>query len=307
LSNHIAASKRAAANGRNSESPALGYSLGLLGVVIFGSTLPVTAIALQSFEPAFITFARATIASVIAAIVLLALRRPLPKAYVPQLMAGGFFTVFGFPLLMAIALKTVPASHGGVVLGVLPLLTAVFAALLAGERLPKLFWACACLGAVLVIAFSLRDSPDLSLSVGDIWLLAAAIAASLGYVIYGRLSRHMPAWETISWAMVLTAPGSIAVMLWSAEPALWPVEFKPWLAILFLGLMSQYLGFFAWNAGLALGGIARVGQVQLLQTFVTIGLSAWLLSETISHETLAFAVAVGFVVWLGSRAKARQV
>lgn len=284
--------------------PGLGYALGLIGIVIFGSTLPVTALALQHFPPAFITFGRASAAALVAGILLAALRRPLPRAHVPQLVAGGFFTVFGFPLLMAIALQTVPSAHGGVVLGVLPLLTAVFAAILAGERLPALFWACAIFGAALVIAFSLRDS-GMTLASGDLWLLAAAVAASLGYVIFGRLARVMPAWETISWAMVLVSPASVAAMIWSAEPARWPDSATPWLWILYLGMMSQYLGFFAWNAGMAVGGIARVGQVQLLQAFVTIGLSAWLLGEVITLDTLVFALAVGFVVWLGSRTRLR--
>ncbi|MCU0830731.1 MAG: DMT family transporter [Rhizobiaceae bacterium] len=288
-------------------SPALAYGLGLVGITIFGSTLPVTAVALSTFNPAFVTFGRASLAACAAGLVLVLLRRRLPRAHVPQLLAGGFFTVFGFPLLMAIALQTVPASHGGVVLGVLPLLTALFAALLAGERLPRLFWVCACLGAALVIVFSLRDSRSLTLSTGDLWLLAAAIAASLGYVIFGRLARHMPAWETISWAMVLVAPASFAITLWQAEPARWvEAGWTPWLALFWLGMFSQYVGFFAWNAGLAMGGIARIGQVQLLQAFVTIALSAWLLGEAVSLETLAFAVAVGFVVWLGSRARQRR-
>jgi drug/metabolite transporter (DMT)-like permease len=282
---------------------ARGYGLGLIGITIFGSTLPVTALALQHFNPAFITFGRASVAAAAAAVLLAVLRRPFPRAYALQLVAGGFFTVFGFPLLMAVALQTIPSAHGGVVLGVLPLLTALFAALLAGERLAPMFWVCALAGAGLVIAFSMRDADSLSLSIGDLWLLAAAVAASIGYVIFGRLARHMPAWETISWAMVLVSPASVAVMLWSAEPARWPADATPWLWIIYLGLMSQYLGFFAWNAGLAMGGIARVGQVQLLQAFVTIGLSAWLLSEKIAAETLAFAIAVGFVVWIGSRAR----
>jgi drug/metabolite transporter (DMT)-like permease len=284
-----------------------GYGLGLVGITIFGSTLPVTAIGLETFNPAFITFGRATVAALAAGLLLAALRRPLPRAHVPQLLAGGFFTVFGFPLLMAVALQTVPSAHGGVVLGVLPLLTATFAALIAGERLPALFWVCAVAGAALVITFSLRDAGALSLSAGDIWLLAAAVAASLGYVIFGRLARHMPAWETISWAMVLVAPASIAIAVWQAEPARWTgAGWTPWLSLAWLGLFSQYVGFFAWNAGMAIGGIARVGQVQLLQAFVTIGLSAWLLGEHVSQQTLAFAVAVGFVVWLGSRARMRR-
>jgi drug/metabolite transporter (DMT)-like permease len=168
----------------NNNSMALGYGLGLLGVIIFGSTLPVTKLALLDFSPAFITFARGAVAQIAAIALLLALGRKFPKAHWMAILAGGMATVFGFPLLMAIALKTVPSAHGGVVLGVLPLLTAVFATILAGERPPKLFWLCAIIGAVLVIVFSLRDSA-MHIEAGDLWLLAAALSASFGYVIFG--------------------------------------------------------------------------------------------------------------------------
>jgi drug/metabolite transporter (DMT)-like permease len=287
---------------RTPNSPALGYGLGLIGVIIFGSTLPVTKLALHDFTPAFITFARGAVAQIAAFTLLLALGRKFPKAHWAAILAGGVATVFGFPLLMATALKTVPSSHGGVVLGVLPLMTAVFATILAGERPPKLFWLCAVLGAALVIAFSLRDSA-MHVEAGDLWLFAAALSASFGYVIFGRLAKVMPAWETISWALVMTAPISFVATYLTYNAATAPAEFTPWLHIIFLGLFSQYIGFFAWNAGLAIGGIAKVGQVQLLQTFVTLGLSAWLLKEQITTATLVFALATGIVVYIGSRAR----
>jgi drug/metabolite transporter (DMT)-like permease len=286
---------------RTSNSTALGYGLGLIGVIIFGSTLPVTKLALYDFTPAFITFARGAVAQIAALTLLLALGRKFPKAHWMAILAGGVATVFGFPLLMATALKTVPSSHGGVVLGVLPLMTAVFATILAGERPPKLFWICAIIGATLVIAFSLRDSA-MHTEAGDVWLFAAALSASFGYVIFGRLAKVMPAWETISWALVMTAPISF-VATYLTYPATAPAELTPWFYIIFLGLFSQYIGFFAWNAGLAIGGIAKVGQVQLLQTFVTLALSAWLLSEQITTATLVFALATGIVVYIGSRAR----
>jgi drug/metabolite transporter (DMT)-like permease len=285
-----------------SNSTALGYGLGLLGVMIFGSTLPVTKLALHDFTPAFITFARGAVAQIAAIGLLWALGRKFPKAHWMAILAGGVATVFGFPLLMATALKTVPSAHGGVVLGVLPLMTAVFATLLAGDRPPRLFWICAVFGAALVIWFSLRDSA-MHVEAGDLWLLAAALSASFGYVIFGRLAKVMPAWETISWALVMTAPISFIATYLTYNSVSAPSGFTPWLYVIFLGLFSQYLGFFAWNAGLAMGGIAKVGQVQLLQTFVTLALSAWLLNEQITTTTLVFALAVGFVVWIGSRAR----
>ena len=288
------------------KSAALAWPLGAIGIVIFGSTLPVTLLALPDFNPWFITFGRAVIAALASGIALLLLRRPFPRDQAPLIFVAGLFVTFGFPLLMAFALQTVPANHGGVVLGILPLLTAVFAAVFAGERLPALFWACAIAGAALVVAFSMKDS-GLYLSAGDLWLIAAATAASLGYVALGRLSRVMPGWVAISWALVLTAPLTALGAFWSWQPAFAEAPASAWFNLLYLGLFSQFIGFFFWNTALALGGIARIGQIQLLQTFVTLGIAAWLNDEIITIETAGFAALIAIVVWIGSRARLKTV
>lgn len=276
--------------------------LGTLGVVIFGGTLPATRIALGLFSPWFITNGRAALASLAAALVLLALRRPWPRAHLPALMLAGLLLVYAFPILSAIALQTVPAAHGGVVLGILPLATSVFAALLAGERPSPAFWICGVAGAAVVILFALRDG-GMSLSSGDAFLFASAVCASLGYVVSGRLARHMPGWEVICWALVLTAPATLAGTLLAWQPRYAGADGAELAAFLYLGLGSMFLGFFAWNVGLAMGGIARVSQVQLLQTFVTLAVSALLLGEPLTWETTVFAVAVVGIVALGRRAR----
>ena len=200
------------------------------------------------------------------------------------------------------AMQTVPAAHGGVVLGILPLATSIFAALIGGERPSPLFWICGVAGAGLVVIFAMRDG-GMQLSAGDIWLFLAAISASLGYVISGRLSRKMPGWEVICWALIITSPVSLAGTVLSygsgfAEATTHQIE-----AFLYLGFGSMFLGFFAWNVGLAMGGIARVSQVQLLQAFVTIAISALLLGEKVTGETLAFALAVMLTVAIGRWAR----
>ena len=219
-----------------------------------------------------------------------------------MLFLAGLLLVFGFPLMSTIAMQTVPAAHGGVVLGVLPLTTSIFAALIGGERPSVLFWLCGMAGAALVVCFAIRDS-GMSLSAGDIWLFMAGIAASLGYVISGKVARHMPGWEVICWALVLTAPLSIAgtAMLFHHDYLHAPASAVAALAYLSFG--SMFLGFFAWNVGLAMGGIARVSQVQLLQAFVTIAISALMLGEVITGETLLFALAVMAVVMLGRKTR----
>jgi drug/metabolite transporter (DMT)-like permease len=284
------------------KTPLLGLGLGFVGVVIFGATLPVTRLALQGFDPAFLTVARALLASLAAACVLVALRRPYPKADTGSLLIIGATLVFGFPGLVTVAMQTVPASHGGIVLGVLPLLTAVFAALIGGERPGPAFWAWGLLGAALVLGFTLRGG-GFSAQIGHLWLGLAAVVSALGYVVSGKLSRRMPGWEVICWALVLTAPLTGLGVVWTAATGIHGPGARAVVALAYLAFGSMFAGFFFWNAGLALGGIARVGQVQLLQTFVTLGLSALLLGEEITPVMLIFAGAVAWVVWMGRKAR----
>jgi drug/metabolite transporter (DMT)-like permease len=283
--------------------PALGMALGLLGVTIFGATLPATRLALTDFDPWFVTFARSALAGLAAVATLVAMDRRFPRGRLGALAAAAGLLVYGFPGLMATAMLTVPAAHGGVVLGVLPLATAAFAAWLADERPSRAFWAWGAAGAALVVAFALREGGGAP-TAGDAALFAAGLCAALGYVVSGKLAREMPGWEVICWAMALALPLSLAgsALTWEARfaqagaPALW--------ALGYLAFFSMFLGFFAWNAGLALGGIARVSQTQLLQTFVTLAVAALLLDEPVPPGTLGFATAVAAVVWLGRRARA---
>ncbi|MEX3010121.1 DMT family transporter [Hoeflea sp. TYP-13] len=280
----------------------LGMVLGFVGVVLFGATLPMTHIGLDGFSPWFLTFSRALIASAAAATYLAVTGYKLPRKNIPEAFLAGLLLVFGFPGFATLAMETVPASHGGVILGLLPLMTAVFAALIGGERPGLVFWGLGVLGAALVVAFSLLRS-HFSLTLGDFWLLAAGLSASLGYVLSARLSRIMSGGATISWALILTLPISIAGTAWNWQTGIMDPDIPSLWALLYLGLFSMFGGFLFWNAGLAIGGIARVGQIQLLQTFVTLALSALLLSERISTMTLAFAIAVAAVVWFGRKAR----
>lgn len=279
-----------------------GLALGLAGVTIFAGTLPATRFALSDYSPWFITHGRAVIASFAAILILLMLRRRPPKQHLAMLMLAGVLLVFGFPGFMAIGLQTVGAGHGGVVLGILPLATAIFAALIAGERPSLLFWLSGVCGAGLVVIFAVRDS-GMQLVAGDLWLFLAGLSASLGYVISGRLARFMPGWEVISWALVLTLPASLAGAVYTWQPAFGSASFPALFALSYLGLGSMFLGFFAWNTGLALGGIARVSQTQLVQTFLTIAFSALLLGEPITIEIIFFAAGVVFFVAIGQRAR----
>ncbi|MGL4488445.1 MAG: DMT family transporter [Rhizobiaceae bacterium] len=283
----------------------IGYLLGIIAVIMFAGSLPFTSLALTGYSPWFITFGRAVIATIASVIFIIALRRPVPRAHFLPLGIAGLFLGVGFPGFMAIALQTVPSAHGGVVLGILPLMTAVFAALFDGDRPSPLFWFCAVAGGLLVALFAVRDT-GFTVSSGDLGLFAACICASIGYVISAKLSRHMTGWEVISWALILISPISLIGAFWAWQPAFAQASTSAVIALAYLGLISMYLGFFAWNVALAMGGIARVGQVQLLQTFVTLVIAYLLLGEKISWDTILFAAAVAVLVYVSRRAKIQK-
>ena len=286
----------------------LGLVLGFIGISAFAGSLPATRVAVAELDPWFVTSARATIAGVFALAILMILRRPLPpkSAWLPLTFVA-LGVVLGFPLLTGLAMQTAPASHGGVVIGILPLATAVAATLLAHERPSKLFWIASVAGAAIVVAFSLRHGGLATLGIADLLLFAAIASAAIGYTLSGKLARTMPGWEVISWAVVIALP-VFAAITW----LIWPSNISStgpriWAAMAYVGIVSQFLGFFAWNAGLAMGGIARVGQVQLLQPFITIAMAALVNHEPIEFETLAFAAAVAATVLTGLRFRAKPV
>lgn len=268
-----------------------GLAWGLAGVVAFGLTLPMTRLLVTVMDPVFIGLGRAVVAAMAAAVLLLVSRAPWPsRGQWPQLavVAGG--VVLGFPLLSAMAMRTVPAVHGGVVLGLLPLATALASVVINHERPSPLFWLTAVVGAVLVMLYA-GGSDLASLAAGDALLVAAVAAAATGYAAGGRLAREMGGWRVICWALVLSAP-LIVLPAWWHRPLPADLDGGHWLAFAYLALVSQLAGFFFWNRGLALGGVARVSQVQLLQPFVTAAAAAVLLHEGIELRDMVFALAV---------------
>ncbi len=275
----------------------LGLLLGFLGVAAFSLSLPVTRRAVQEIDATFVAFGRMALAGLAAAILLALRRPPFPaRRDLPALatVAGG--VVLGFPLFSTLAMREVDASHGGVVLAILPLATAAAGALLAGERPSARFWVAAGAGGLLVLAFAFwrsRGAPGRA----DLYLLLACILCAAGYAAGGQLARRTPGLLVIAWALVLTLPVSltVAVLRWPAvNPAASPTA---WLAFLYIALMSQFFGFYFWYGGLARGGIARVGQVQLLQTFLTLIASWALLGERVDPMAWLFAAGAVAAVW----------
>jgi drug/metabolite transporter (DMT)-like permease len=284
----------------------LGMLVGFWAVVCFAGTLPAMRLAVPHLDPWFLTAARAAIAGLIAANMLAVMkRRSPPREQWVEFAIASACLVYGFPLFSAIAMVSVPASNGGVILGILPLATAAAAAIVAGERPSAGFWLAALCGTALVIGFAARQGGG-SLSLGDLFLLLAVIAAGFGYTYGGRLSASYAGWEVIGWQLVLSLPIAVpaTLLLWPSSASSVPAS--AWGALFYVALFSQLIGFFFWNAGLAIGGIARVGQMQLLQPFVIVLIAALVNAEPLQIETLGFAIAVVVAVAIGRHMRITQ-
>jgi len=274
------------------QSNASGWINGLIGVVIFSGSLPATRVAVLEFDPVFLTVARATLAAILALCLLLLFKekRPARQQLLPlAIVALG--VVVGFPLLTALALQYVTSAHSIVFVGLLPLATAVFGVLRGGERPRSVFWVFSVLGSLLVVGFAasqgLTAAPQ-----GDLLMLLAILACGLGYAEGAKLSRTLGGWQVISWALVLALPIMAAVTWWRVPATFANISAPAWLSLGYVSLFSMLIGFVFWYRGLAQGGIAAVGQLQLLQPFFGLALAATLLHEQVSLGMLGVTVAV---------------
>jgi len=285
----------------NDKSAWVGMAYGLVGVGLFSLTLPVTRVAVAELNPFFISVGRAAGAGLLGAALLLLTRQPFPKGTQMVKLAGvSLGVVFGFPFFSSVAMETVPASHGGVVLGLLPLATAVAGFVFGGERPGIAFWVTACAGSAVVCVFSLMKGGG-SLQVGDIWLVASIVCAAVGYALGGLLARTMGGWQVICWALVIALPISLPPFVYATLTMNTSPSHKAWIAFGYLMVFSQFLGFFAWNKGLAIGGVARVGMTQLVQPFLTMAAAAFWFAEVVSLPEITAAVAVCAAVAFSKR------
>ncbi|HEU4667143.1 MAG TPA: DMT family transporter [Arthrobacter sp.] len=271
-----------------------GLWLGLIGVAAFSLTIPFTKIAVAGLSPLFIGSGRAVVAAVLAASALALSRQPLPRGTQwlrLAVVAAG--VVIGFPLLTSFALASTPASHGAVVIALLPAATATAAVLRGRERPPRAFWLVTSAGAMAAISFAAVQSGGFGqLHGADLLLLGSVAAAAIGYAEGGLLARELGAWQTVSWALIVASPLMVvltAVSVTQHPPA---ASAAQWAAFAYLGGVSMFLGFFAWYRGLAIGPIAHVSQVQLIQPVLTICWAALLLGEALTWSTVLGGLAV---------------
>ncbi|MCU1477747.1 MAG: Membrane protein [Subtercola sp.] len=292
----------AAAAPSSARRPSPGLLFGFIGVLSFSFTLPFTRVAVGSLDPLFVGAGRAVVAAVLSIIVLLIIRPRLPRGRQwMRLAVVAAGVVAGFPLLTSFAMQTAPAAHGAVVIGILPAATAIVAVLRGGERPSRAFWVASIAGLLAVVAFVAVSGGGLTgLHPSDLLLLAAVALAAVGYAEGALLARELGSWQIICWALVIGLPVMLPLALIGASHG--PLTGTPdaWLAFAYVSVISQFLGFFVWYRGLAIGPIARVSQVQLLQPVLTIVWAALLFGERLDELVIVAAVVVvacaGFAV-----------
>jgi drug/metabolite transporter (DMT)-like permease len=274
------------------DKTASGWTNGFIGMLIFSGSLPATRAAVAGFDPVFLTLARAAIAGLLGLALLLIFRQKRPeRSDLISLAVVAFGVVIGFPLLTALALKHITSAHSVIFVGLLPLTTAIFGVLRGGERPRPAFWFFSIAGAALVAGYALIQGPGAS-PIGDTLMIAAIIVCGLGYAEGASLSRKLGGWQVISWALVLSLP-VIAPLALITMPSSWvDVGRSAWIGLAYVSLFSMLIGFVFWYRGLAQGGIATVGQLQLLQPFFGLALAASLLHEPVAWPMIAVASGV---------------
>ncbi len=278
-----------------------GMLIGFIGILIFSLTLPISKIAVLSFSPYFIAFGRAALAGLVALAYLTYKQAPLPsKADLAKFAVIALGVVFGFPIFTTLAMQEGSSSHGAVILGMMPLATTVIGVIRFRERPSLGFWLVSMLGAGLVVVYALLKSSG-SFTYIDGLLVLGGICACVGYVEGGELSRRMNPRIVISWALVVALPINIVASYFTFSSIYWTANAIAWTSFVYLSIFPMYLGFFFWYEGLAVGGIARVSQVQLIQPFCTLIASSIFLGDQITLMNMVFAFLVVSTVILSKR------
>jgi drug/metabolite transporter (DMT)-like permease len=278
---------------RAMDKTASGWVNGFIGVLIFSGSLPATRVAVMDFDPTFVTSARAAIAGLLGLAMLLLFREKRPqRGDLVSLVIVALGVVVGFPLLTALALKHITSAHSIIFIGLLPLATAIFGVLRGGDRPRPAFWLFSCIGSALVAGFALTQGVTAS-PVGDGLMLAAVVVCGLGYAEGAALSRRLGGWQVICWALTLSLPIMLVLSFATLPQSFAAVGSHAWIGLAYVSLFSMLIGFVFWYRGLAQGGIAAVGQLQLLQPFFGLALAASLLHEQVSP--LMVVVTLGVV------------
>jgi len=283
-----------------------GLLLGLIAVTGFSLTPPATRAAVLYLDPLFVSYGRAVLAGVFAALILwFSGQRWPPRHTLASLFVVAGCVVILFPLLLAFALHTVPAAHTGVMLGILPLVTTIFAALRCKEYPSPLFWLVSVLGAAIVTGFALWYGQG-AIELADWLLVVAVVVAAIGYVEGARLSQHLGSWQTICWALVVGAPLLLVPLVMFVYESDIDAPASAWVGFIYVALVSQLFGFFPWYRGMAIVGAAKVSQIMLLMPLMTLVFSSWLMQESVGGITWLFAAAIVLIVAISWRLPVRR-
>jgi drug/metabolite transporter (DMT)-like permease len=284
----------------------LAYLWGMLGVCGFGLTLPATKAAVPLFGVVTVGIGRAVLAGILGLILLIITKSKIPNPkQIGGLIVVALGVIFGFPLFSAYAMKYLPASHGAIVVAILPLLTALFGNLLAGEKPSKGYWIAASIGSLAIAGYAINIGGG-TLHLADLALLLAAIAAAIGYAQGAKLAREIGSWRTICYALVIVLPVTIPLSIACLEFNPVPNPIAAWIGFFYVSFISMFLAFFAWYKGMSMGGIAKIGQLQLLQPFVTIFASAILFAEKLTASMSVVLAIVLLSVYFGQRSLSLQ-
>ncbi len=275
-----------------------------LGVLMFSLTLPFTRIAAPAFGGFTVGIGRAIIAASLAGLLLFFRREHLPdRKHWRSLALVALGVIFGFPVLSSIALQFVDSSHGSVINGLLPAASAVAAVIFAKERPHWTFWIVCAIGVIAAILYGITRGAG-NLQAGDLLMLAAVSLGAIGYAEGGKLAREIEGWRVISWALVFALPLLIIIFPFAFSSHAFNPTPMAWLGFIYVSVFSMFLGFFAWYKGLALGSIAKTGQIQLIQTPLTLLWSALILHEYVDPITM---LAGGFMVLVAILARFTRV
>lgn len=284
-----------------------GLIFGGLGVLAFSFTVPLTRVAVGELDATFVGLGRALVAAVLAAIVLAATRQKVPESrYWIRLFVTGFGVIVGFPLFTSLALRELPAADGAVIVGLLPAATAVMAVLRLGERPSRTFWAASAFGLFAVLLFAASQGAGFLPRTGHLLVLLAVLSGALGYAEGASLSRELGGWRVISWALVFLAPFLAPFVVVAALRSGVSAGPAAWSSFGYLSVVSMYLGFFAWYKGLAMGGVAAVGQIQLAQPILMLLWSALLIGERVGVFTILCALLVLASVFASQRTRVHK-
>ncbi|GAA1386690.1 DMT family transporter [Peribacillus frigoritolerans] len=279
-----------------------GLFLGLVGVICFSLTLPATSIAVEYFGTTVVGLGRTVVAAILVGVVLIVRKEKLPSpSQFKSLLIVAVGAVLGFPLLTSWAMESLPVSHGAVEVALLPLATAGFAMFRAGEIPSIKFWVSSIIGSLAVIMYALHLGFG-QLQLADLALLAAVIILGLSYAEGGKLAKELGSWQVIAWAIMIGAPFFIIPVGLNLSTEMLHAPIQAWVSLIYLSVVSQFLAYVAWYSGMAMGGIARVSQIQYLQPFLMIVFATVFLDESITSFTLVTAMIVVFSVILGKNA-----